>query len=374
MSPRIVVHADSAHRACPSPSRDGRQRDDPEHRSPLLRLIQFEMLRRRLSRPQTGASTSGARSTIGIRSSLSFGLAVLLVASTIVLPARHRDPVELAVAGAVAIMLLTLLSALPRRGFARKVARLVPFACFVVIALLRDGTGGSSSGCEPLVLIPVLWVAMYEEIRWSVAATACVALSVMIPLVAVGGPDYSTVDWRRGVFLTALAAALTVGVRGWRQAHDESITDRLTGAHNRRQWEEQLPRLTALAQRENKPLTIAMLDLDRFKNFNDTYGHQAGDRLLSRAVSAWIEQLRVGDLLTRYGGEEFAIALYDCDGDQARDVVERARLATPEDQTCSAGVATLNRTEGWQQLVARADAALYEAKRDRNRTVLSTVK
>ena len=117
-----------------------------------------------------------------------------------------------------------------------------------------------------------------------------------------------------------------------------------------------------------------MLDLDRFKNFNDTYGHQAGDRLLSRAVSAWLEQLREGDLLARYGGEEFAIALYDCDADQARDVVERVRLATPEDQTCSAGVATLNRTKGSQQLVARADAALYEAKRDRNRTVLSTVK
>lgn len=302
-----------------------------------------------------------------------FAVVVLFVASTIVLPAQRRDPVELVIAASIAITLLISLRALPRSGASRTLTRLLPFACFIVIALLRDGIGGSSSGCEPLVLIPVLWVAIYQErIAWTLAAIACVALSVLVPLLLIGEPDYDTGDWRRGAFLVALAAVLAAGVRDWRQAHGDAITDRLTGAQNRRQWDNQIPRLIALAKREEKPLTIAMLDLDHFKNFNDTHGHQAGDRLLATAVANWRTQLREGDLLARYGGEEFTIALYDCDSDQAREVIDRVRLATPEHQTCSAGVATLHPTENAADLVKRADIALYEAKHERNRTVLST--
>lgn len=305
--------------------------------------------------------------------SLFLGITGLALVSSVALPAKRHDAVELAAAAAIAVLLLAVISVLRERKHSRQAERAIPFILFIVIALVRDGTGGSSSGCEPLVLLPVLSVALYEEATaWSIAAIACVGLSVLIPLIVVGSPDYTTGDWRRGLFLTALAAVLAFGVRRWRQTHEAALTDRLTGAPNRRLWDEQFPRLVALAKREDKALSVAMIDLDRFKNYNDSRGHQAGDRLLASAVNAWHKELREGDLLARYGGEEFAICLYDCGTEQARDVLDRVRRVTPDGQTCSVGIATLHQSEDGRHILARADAALYEAKRDRNRTVTST--
>ena len=90
-------------------------------------------------------------------------------------------------------------------------------------------------------------------------------------------------------------------------------TDDLTGLMNRRAWDQELERELVRAARDGKPLAIAMLDLDRFKSYNDRLGHQAGDRLLKQAASGWRAALRETDMLARYGGEEFAIAMPGCD-------------------------------------------------------------
>jgi diguanylate cyclase (GGDEF)-like protein len=140
-------------------------------------------------------------------------------------------------------------------------------------------------------------------------------------------------------------------------------TDDLTGLLNRRGWEEQLPRELARARRNSDPLCVAMLDLDFFKNYNDQRGHQAGDRLLKQSAAAWVSELRASDTLARYGGEEFSVALPGCTLVNAKDIVERLRAAMPGDQTVSAGVACWNGRESAEELVGRADAALYEAKR-----------
>jgi diguanylate cyclase (GGDEF)-like protein len=140
-------------------------------------------------------------------------------------------------------------------------------------------------------------------------------------------------------------------------------TDDLTGLLNRRGWEEQLPRELARARRNTEPLCVAMLDLDFFKNYNDERGHQAGDRLLKQSAAAWVSELRASDTLARYGGEEFSVALPGCTLVNAKDIVERLRAAMPADQTVSAGVACWNGRETAEELVGRADAALYEAKR-----------
>jgi len=139
-------------------------------------------------------------------------------------------------------------------------------------------------------------------------------------------------------------------------------TDEMTGLPNRRDWEEALPRELARAQRERSPLSVAMIDLDRFKRFNDLHGHQSGDRLLKQAASAWQEQLRATDVLARYGGEEFALALPSCEIKEALALGERLRGATPSSETCSIGIAQWNGTESGESLVNRADAALYKAK------------
>ena len=147
-------------------------------------------------------------------------------------------------------------------------------------------------------------------------------------------------------------------------------TDDLTGLPNRRAWDQEMVRELARAKREETSLTVAMVDLDFFKAYNDAHGHQAGDRLLKEAAGAWRSVLRETDLIARYGGEEFAIALPGCSLEEAVRLVERLRAVTPWGESCSAGIATWNREEQAESLLGRADEALYEAKQaGRNRTV-----
>jgi diguanylate cyclase (GGDEF)-like protein len=148
----------------------------------------------------------------------------------------------------------------------------------------------------------------------------------------------------------------------------EALTDALTGLPNRRAWERHLRQLAAAGRQ----LAIGMLDLDHFKEFNDTYGHPAGDRLLKETAAAWRDQLRPGDVLARVGGEEFGLVLLDCDAHTASEVVDRLRQHVTHDRTCSAGIAIKAFEEAPDDAVERADAALYEAKAEgRNQSRLA---
>lgn len=139
-------------------------------------------------------------------------------------------------------------------------------------------------------------------------------------------------------------------------------TDELTGLPNRRVWDDTLANEIARAARSERPLTVAMIDLDHFKLYNDRNGHQAGDRLLKNAACAWQAQLRETDLLSRYGGEEFALVLPDCSLDSGLDLADRLRAVMPGDETCSIGIAEWDDSESAESLVQRADRALYKAK------------
>ena len=142
----------------------------------------------------------------------------------------------------------------------------------------------------------------------------------------------------------------------------QARTDELTALPNRRAWDEAVVREISRAQRTGRPLCMALLDLDHFKAFNDAHGHQAGDAHLRRTAAAWRRELRAIDVLARYGGEEFGILLPDCDLEQAQEVLDRVRAATPNRQTASAGVVRWDGREGPDSLLARADAAMYRAK------------
>ena len=137
----------------------------------------------------------------------------------------------------------------------------------------------------------------------------------------------------------------------------EAQTDPLTGLPNRRVWDAELRR----AAGQDRLITVAVLDLDHFKDFNDTYGHPAGDLLLKETAAAWRDQLRPGDLLARIGGEEFALLL-DCDIEDALEIVERLREKVSQNRTCSAGIAVRQPGESLDSVVTRADRALYQAK------------
>jgi diguanylate cyclase (GGDEF)-like protein len=191
------------------------------------------------------------------------------------------------------------------------------------------------------------------------------------------------VAWRRPV--GALSERVTLGVsllanevgtvleRSDLLAQVEALsrTDALTGLPNRREWEPRLAQEIARARRDGTDLTVALLDFDHFKRFNDTHGHQAGDRLLKAAAAAWRARLRDIDMLGRYGGEEFVAILPGCPGQYCPSVLDRLREATPEGETCSVGAVHWAPGESAESVLARADAALYEAKQSgRDRVIL----
>jgi diguanylate cyclase (GGDEF)-like protein len=128
------------------------------------------------------------------------------------------------------------------------------------------------------------------------------------------------------------------------------------------------------SQITKKPLSIVFIDLDYFKQFNEMMGFQAGDDLLQKATQVWKQHLRRVDWLVRYGREEFGLILPGCDAENAVRLTERLREEFPDGQTFSAGIATWDTQEELQNLVKRAEMALYQAKQTgRNRTVVASV-
>lgn len=143
---------------------------------------------------------------------------------------------------------------------------------------------------------------------------------------------------------------------------DLARRDSLTGLANRRTWDFELQRAATRTAANGVPLTVAILDLDHFKDYNDYFGHPAGDTMLINCARAWHAQLDPPAILARYGGEEFAVLLPGTSLDHAKAVLEALRRATPGEQTVSIGYAERDPAETATQTLDRADQALYTAK------------
>ena len=163
-----------------------------------------------------------------------------------------------------------------------------------------------------------------------------------------------------------------------RRLEELSFLDGLTEVANRRQFEQILDLEWRRAVRSGSPISLILADIDHFKRFNDSHGHQAGDRCL-RDVATLLDSVvqRAGDQVARYGGEEFAAMLPETDAQGAENIAERMRRAVESLETgggrvtVSIGVATIvaGETRTAHALVAAADAALYDAKRAGRNTV-----
>lgn len=184
---------------------------------------------------------------------------------------------------------------------------------------------------------------------------------------------------RQARILADTVGLAIVNLRLRESLREQSIRDGLTGLFNRRYLEETLAREVARAAREQAPLSLLMIDLDHFKHVNDTYGHSAGDRVLQAVADLLQRQVRSGDIVCRYGGEEFAVLLPETSTDHAvaraeelRQTAQSLELPGPSSSaslSLSVGVATFP-THGRRSadLVRASDAALYAAKRNgRNR-------
>jgi|GEM_PF-612583 len=167
-----------------------------------------------------------------------------------------------------------------------------------------------------------------------------------------------------------------------RQLEELTRTDHLTGLYNRRHLELEAPRLLTLAKRENGASALLMVDVDHFKQVNDSHGHEVGDAVLVHLGTALRKAVRPYDLVVRYGGEEFLVLLPLISTEEAMEAAERIRRTVQDTPICVSG-ATLSVTvsvgvyaarglQDLQDAVARSDEALYEAKRGgRNRVGLA---
>jgi diguanylate cyclase (GGDEF)-like protein len=316
----------------------------------------------------------------------------------------HVDPTSYAIAVALAALTVPLVIR-PQHEPTRGVGALLPaFVFLAAVALLRHSVGGTGSGIAVVALLPVIRMALHGTRGQLVTVIGGVAAYFVVPVVLIGGDQYPAATLRQGVMFVVVGGIIgyivqdLVGqVRSQMseatqrenalanvareraelvgQLEGLAFTDALTGLGNRRAWESWLDAALGGASIGRLPLCVAMIDLDRFKSYNDANGHPAGDALLVAATAAWRLELRPSDALARYGGEEFAIVLPGCALHDAHNVVERVRRATPFGQTASAGIAAWDGKESAAELIARADAALYSAKaagRDRAHAALAT--
>ena len=157
----------------------------------------------------------------------------------------------------------------------------------------------------------------------------------------------------------------------------QSVTDALTDINNRKFFDQSITHAMAQAERNNEPLCLIMTDIDHFKQFNDTFGHQTGDQVLRLVAKTIQSTVRDSDIACRYGGEEFIIILPKTHLEGARTLANKIRVAIEETEllknsknrslgkiTASFGVSLLQENDSETTLIERADLALYAAKRN----------
>ncbi|MBW7902428.1 MAG: diguanylate cyclase [Rhodocyclaceae bacterium] len=257
----------------------------------------------------------------------------------------------------------------------------VPTIFYVASHQLLSGhqlAGLSAAIATGYAFLPFVLLAGLAIFPLTFIENILIASPILFAQALSGYMRWSTLDWPSfaGAFWLLTLITGVSNLAGMSQLAfmialvRQAIRDPLTGSFSRRSGEETLEMQFTLARRSNAPLAVAFVDLDHFKSVNDGFGHEAGDQVLTEAAARITNNLRRGDMLVRWGGEEFVLVLPNTDIGQARDVLARLRQRgfgkRPDGSpvTASIGIAERNQenVEDWRQLVEVADRRMYLAK------------
>ena len=325
----------------------------------------------------TPATHQARRHALPFVAFAAVGIAVVFAAPDVGVD-RTRWQFVAAVAGsaiAVPFMVVWL-------GELRPVVAVVPPLCgLALLVLLAAATGGATSSAMVLILLPLAWFGYAGSDRQIALGLTVFGLLLAALMAWSTPPGHRLYDWDHGAETALAGLAVVTGLRRLARDRDAferrlraaAITDPLTGLPNRAAWSELGRVALAQAARRGDHVLVASLDLDGFKELNDSRGHQAGDDALREVAVRWREAVRAGDILCRVGGDEFLLLLVASGFDDIPAVVERVRAHTPAPLSCSAGIARWDGRQSLVELVRAADGALYAAKATgRDRTVVSS--
>lgn len=257
----------------------------------------------------------------------------------------------------------------------------IPTVFYVTSHQLLSGqqlAGLSAAIATGYAFLPFVLLAGLAIFPLTFVENLLIASPILFAQGLSGYMRWSTLDWPSfaGAFWLLTLITGVANLAGMSQLAfmialvRQAIRDPLTGVFSRRSGEETLEIQFTLSQRNDEPMAVAFIDLDFFKSVNDTFGHEAGDQVLIKAASRIRKKLRRGDMLVRWGGEEFLLILPNADMQQARTAMNRLRQrgfgerpdGTPV--TASIGIAERRQeqVENWHQLVEIADQRMYRAK------------
>lgn len=254
-------------------------------------------------------------------------------------------------------------------------ASIIPFLCFSSAVFIPYGDGSLNVILFYAVMVMILLSGGILTYSTSLPALFLFMNVTMLPLIV-------RCFWTQDLLFVALGLTLLIGYlllsRLMSRLHKlllenitlkienqyQSLTDPLTKLGNRRRLRLRIEDLIPVTRRRGEPFSIILLDIDRFKKFNDSYGHTAGDELLVKVAGILLECSRDQDLVVRYGGEEFLLVLPSTNIGDAIVLTERIRSILKErtEVTMSAGLAMHSDDQDFEQLIELADKSLYKAK------------
>lgn len=272
----------------------------------------------------------------------------------------------------------------------------ISFAFFLAATInlvVYVGAAGFYQACAGLALgvavglqaVGLHWMPLTEPLP---TALSMVTITLFLLLMSTGAHSRTVRLTEARMHLInndrALRVQLAQNQELQNQLREKANRDGLTGLYNRHYLDSTLTREVARCRREDKPISVLMIDIDHFKMVNDTYGHAAGDAVLRRLAGLIMQRSRAADIPCRYGGEEFLLLLPNANREQARLCAEGLRSAFEDSEvlhgeqrihaTVSIGVSEFDTNiDDAVNFVGFADLALYEAKRSgRNRVIVSS--